>query len=41
MPRLAWLTLSDVPMRLIELGDNGRACFFVDEDYRKIVVYPI
>ena len=34
MPRRARLTLPNVPMHLIQRGNNRQACFYVDEDYR-------
>ncbi len=33
MPRRARLTLPNVPMHIIQRGNNRQACFFVDEDY--------
>lgn len=33
MPRRARLTLPNVPLHLIQRGNNRQACFFVDEDY--------
>ena len=33
MPRRARLTLPNVPMHLIQRGNNRQACFFADEDY--------
>jgi len=35
MPRRARLTLPDVPLHLIQRGNNRDACFFADEDYRR------
>ncbi len=34
MPRRARLMLSNVPLHLIQRGNNRQACFFADEDYR-------
>jgi putative transposase len=34
MPRRARLTLPNVPMHLIQRGNNRQACFYADEDYR-------
>ncbi|SCC95758.1 conserved hypothetical protein [Thiomonas sp. X19] len=34
MPRRPRLTLSHVPLHLIQRGNNRQACFFADEDYR-------
>lgn len=34
MPRRARLTLSDVPMHVIQRGNNRSPCFFTDADYR-------
>lgn len=34
MPRRARVTLPDVPLHLIQRGNNRQACFFSDEDYR-------
>jgi len=34
MPRRARLTLPNVPLHLIQRGNNRQACFFADEDYR-------
>ena len=34
MPRRARLTLPNVPMHIIQRGNNRQACFFADEDYR-------
>lgn len=34
MPRRARLTLPNVPMHVIQRGNNRQACFFADEDYR-------
>ena len=33
MPRRARLTLPNVPMHLIQRGNNRQACFYADEDY--------
>lgn len=34
MPRRARITLANVPLHLIQRGNNRQACFFADEDYR-------
>lgn len=34
MPRRARLALPNVPLHLIQRGNNRQACFFADEDYR-------
>ena len=34
MPRRARLTLPNIPLHLIQRGNNRQACFFADEDYR-------
>jgi putative transposase len=34
MPRRARVILPDVPLHLIQRGNNRQACFFADEDYR-------
>lgn len=34
MPRRARLTLPNVPLHLIQRGNNRQACFFADKDYR-------
>jgi putative transposase len=34
MPRRARLSLPDVPLHIIQRGNNRQACFFADEDYR-------
>lgn len=34
MPRRARLTLPNVPMHIIQRGNNRQACFFADDDYR-------
>lgn len=34
MPRRARLTLPNVPLHLIQRGNNRQACFVADEDYR-------
>lgn len=34
MPRRARLTLPNVPLHIIQRGNNRQACFFADEDYR-------
>ncbi|SFF08474.1 transposase [Nitrosomonas sp. Nm166] len=34
MPRRARLVLSNVPLHLIQRGNNRQACFFAEEDYR-------
>jgi putative transposase len=34
MPRRARLALPNVPLHLIQRGNNHQACFFTDEDYR-------
>ena len=34
MPRRARLALPEVPLHLIQRGNNRQACFFADEDYR-------
>ena len=33
MPRRARLTLPNVPMHVIQRGNNRRVCFFADDDY--------
>lgn len=33
MPRRARLILPDVPLHIIQRGNNRQACFFADEDY--------
>ena len=34
MPRRARLVLANVPLHIIQRGNNRQACFFADEDYR-------
>ena len=34
MPRRARVTLANIPLHLIQRGNNRQACFFADEDYR-------
>jgi putative transposase len=34
MPRRARLALPNVPLHIIQRGNNRQACFFADEDYR-------
>ena len=34
MPRRARLELPNVPLHLIQRGNNRQACFFAEEDYR-------
>jgi putative transposase len=34
MPRRARIALPNVPLHLIQRGNNRQACFFADEDYR-------
>ena len=34
MPRRARISLPNVPLHLIQRGNNHQACFFADEDYR-------
>jgi putative transposase len=34
MPRRARLALANVPLHIIQRGNNRQACFFADEDYR-------
>ena len=34
MPRRARLALANVPLHVIQRGNNRQACFFADEDYR-------
>ncbi len=34
MPRRFRITLTGVPLHLIQRGNNRQACFFADEDYR-------
>ena len=34
MPRRARLSLSHVPLHIIQRGNNRQACFFADENYR-------
>jgi putative transposase len=34
MPRRPRLTVANVPLHLIQRGNNRQACFFADEDYR-------
>ena len=33
MPRRAHLILPDIPLHIIQCGNNHQACFFVDRDY--------
>jgi putative transposase len=33
MPRRPRVTLPNVPMHVIQRGNNRQACFFADEDY--------
>lgn len=35
MPRRARLTLPNLPLHIIQLGNNRQACFFAAEDYRR------
>jgi len=35
MPRRARLSLQNVPLHIIQRGNNRQACFYADEDYRK------
>lgn len=35
MPRRARITLPNVPVHLIQRGNNRQPCFFADEDYRR------
>ena len=35
MPRRARLCLPNVPLHIIQRGNNRQACFYADEDYRK------
>jgi len=35
MPRRARLSLPNVPLHIIQRGNNRQACFYADEDYRK------
>ncbi|MDZ4263309.1 MAG: transposase [Pseudomonadota bacterium] len=35
MPRRARITLPNVPIHLIQRGNNRQPCFFADEDYRR------
>ena len=34
MPRRARIALADVPLHVIQRGNNRQACFFADDDYR-------
>ncbi len=34
MPRRARLVLPNVPLHIIQRGNNRQACFYADEDYR-------
>jgi len=34
MPRRARLTLTNIPLHVIQRGNNRQACFFSEEDYR-------
>lgn len=34
MPRRARIALADVPLHVIQRGNNRQACFFTDDDYR-------
>lgn len=34
MPRRARIALPNVPLHLIQRGNNRQACFFAEEDYR-------
>jgi len=33
MPRQPRLILADIPVHLIQRGNNRQACFFADDDY--------
>jgi putative transposase len=33
MPRRARLALANIPLHIIQRGNNGQACFFSEEDY--------
>ena len=33
MPRRACLALPNVPLHIIQRGNNQQACFYADEDY--------
>jgi len=35
MPRRARLSFPNVPLHIIQRGNNRQACFYADEDYRK------
>lgn len=35
MPRRARIALPNVPVHLIQRGNNRQPCFFADEDYRR------
>ena len=35
MPRCARPALANVPVHLIQRGNNRQPCFFADEDYRR------
>lgn len=39
MPRRARLALPNVPLHLIQRGNNRQTCFFADEDYRFYLAY--
>ncbi len=34
MPRRARLVLPNVPLHIIQRGNNRQACYYADEDYR-------
>ena len=35
MPRRARITMADVPIHVIQRGNNRSACFFHDDDYTR------
>lgn len=35
MPRRARIALPNIPVHLIQRGNNRQPCFFADEDYRR------
>jgi hypothetical protein len=40
MPRRARIALPNVPVHLIQRGNNRQPCFFADEDFRRYMDWP-
>ena len=39
MPRRARITVAEVPVHVIQRGNNRGACFFADDDYARYLAH--